>query len=257
MLTLLFTGFGETLTSFSPAAWLILVVAATAIGISKTALPGAAILAVALFATVLPAKESTGTMLILLLVGDVLAITMYRREADWATLKRLVPGVLAGVVLGAVFLRFVSDQCIKQFIGALLIALIIGTIVLMRLPTPPEVQGLVGRAVYGTLAGFTTMAANAGGPVTTMYFLASRFSVMTFLGTTAWFFATVNLIKLPFSIGLGIMHPDTLWIDVVLAPVVILAAFAGRALANRMNKRFFDTVVTGLTVLSSLYLLAG
>ena len=43
---------------------------------------------------------------------------------------------------------------------------------------PPHVsQGRVARAVYGTLAGFTTMAANAGGPVTSMYFLASRFSV--------------------------------------------------------------------------------
>ncbi|MDU0349226.1 sulfite exporter TauE/SafE family protein [Actinomyces sp. MRS3W] len=243
------------LTMLSTPSWLILIVAAASIGLAKTALPGAATLAVALFATVLPAKESTGTMLILLLVGDVLAIIMYRRDADWATLRRLVPGVLAGVVLGALFLRVASDTATKRFIGILLIALIIITLVLMRLPRPPQIQGRVGRAVYGTLAGFTTMAANAGGPVTTMYFLASRFSVTTFLGTTAWFYCIVNLVKLPFSIGLGIIRTDTLGVDLVLVPVVVAAAFAGRWLASRMNNKIFDPLVTVLTVISAAYLL--
>lgn len=237
--------------------WALLVVAAIAIGISKSALPGAATLAVALFATALPAKESTGTMLILLLVGDVMAISMYHREADWAALKRLVPGVLAGVVLGAAFLHFASDQFTKRFIGALLLVLIAATMALMRLPRAPEIQGPLGRAVYGTLAGFTTMAANAGGPVTTMYFLASKFSVMSFLGTTAWFFGIVNVLKLPFSIGLGIIKPSTLWIDAALAPVVIASAFVGRWLAKRMHKQLFDAVVTVLTVASAAYLLVA
>nr|WP_103062369.1 sulfite exporter TauE/SafE family protein [Actinomyces qiguomingii] len=242
-------------TMLSTPTWLVLIVAAAAIGLAKTALPGAATLAVALFATVLPAKESTGTMLVLLLVGDALAISMYRRDADWGTLRRLVPGVLAGVVLGALFLRVASDEVTKRFIGVLLIALIAITLLLMRLPHPPQIQGRVGRAVYGTLAGFTTMAANAGGPVTSMYFLASRFSVATFLGTTAWFYCIVNLVKLPFSIGLGIIRPDTLWMDLVLVPVVVAAALGGRWLAGHMDNKVFDPLVTVLTALSAAYLL--
>lgn len=245
----------DTLTSVSPATWLVLVLAAAAIGISKTALPGAATLAVALFATVLPAKESTGTMLVLLLVGDMVAIWTYRHDADWATLRRLVPGVLAGVLLGAVFLHFASDSLTKRFIGALLLILIATTLVLMRRPNPPQVQGRAGRAVYGTLAGFTTMAANAGGPVTSMYFLASRFTVATFLGTTAWFFFIVNVIKLPFSIGLGIIHPSALVLDAVLVPVVLLSAWGGHWLARNMNEKVFNPLVTVLTVISAAYLL--
>ena len=243
------------LTSLSISSWLILAVAAAAIGISKTALPGGATLAVALFAAVLPAKQSTGTMLVLLLVGDVLAVSMYLRDAHWPTLRRLVPGVLAGVVLGAVFLRMVSDSAAKVFIGVLILVFIAVNLLLMRLPRPPEVQGRVGRAVYGTLAGFTTMAANAGGPVTTMYLLASRFPISTFLGTTAWFFFLVNLVKLPFSLALGIIHVDTLAIDLMLVPVVVASGFAGRALASRMSERVFGPIVTVLTVVSAAYLL--
>lgn len=166
-----------------------------------------------------------------------------------------MPGVLAGVVAGAVFLHLASDSTTKVFIGALLLVLIAVTLLLMRLPRPPRVQGRVGRAVYGTLAGFTTMAANAGGPVTTMYLLASRFPVSTFLGTTAWFFFLVNLVKLPFSIGLGIIQLDTLGIDLTLVPVVILACHLGRALASRMNQTVFRPLMTLITICSAAHLL--
>lgn len=244
------------LTLSSISSWVLLGFAAFTIGISKTALPGAATLAVAIFAAILPARDSTGTMLILLLVGDILAIRTYWRDAEWTVLKRLVPGVLIGVGLGTLFLRFASDTTTKRFIGTLLLILIATTLTLMRLPNPPTIQGPIGRAVYGTLAGFTTMAANAGGPVTSMYFLASRFTVSTFLGTTAWFFFIVNLIKLPISIGLGIIRSDTLLIDLILAPIVITSALVGRRLAQRMDEKIFGPIVTVLTIISSLHLLA-
>lgn len=245
------------LSSLSLGAWALLVVGAVAIGVSKTALPGVTTLAVAIFAAVLPARASTGTILLLLLVADAVAITTYWRDADWTTLRRLVPGVLAGVLLGAVFLGVAGDRVTKVFIGVLLLVLIAVTLLLMRRPRPPQVQGRVGRAVYGTLAGFTTMSANAGGPVMSMYLLASDFAVTSFLGTSAWFFFLVNVVKLPFSLALGVIRPETLWIDLVLAPVVLASAYGGRLLAARMDPVLFGRIVTVLTVLSSLYLVVS
>nr|WP_250649339.1 MULTISPECIES: sulfite exporter TauE/SafE family protein [unclassified Actinomyces] len=245
------------MSSLSLDAWALLVVGAVAIGVSKTALPGATTLSVALFAAVLPARASTGTILVLLLVADMVAITTYRRDADWGTLRRLVPGVLVGVVSGAAFLAVASDRLTKVFIGLLLLVLIAVTLVLMRRPEPARVQGRVGRAVYGTLAGFTTMSANAGGPVMSMYLLASQFAVTSFLGTSAWFFFIVNVVKLPFSIALGVIEPETLWVDVVLVPVVLVSAFGGRWLAARMDPDLFGRIVTVLTVVSALYLVVS
>lgn len=245
------------LSSLSLGAWALLVVGAVAIGVSKTALPGVTTLAVAIFAAVLPARASTGTILLLLLVADAVAITTYWRDADWTTLRRLVPGVLAGVLLGAVFLGVAGDRVTKVFIGVLLLVLIAVTLLLMRRPRPPQVQGRVGRAVYGTLAGFTTMSANAGGPVMSMYLLASDFAVTSFLGTSAWFFFLVNVVKLPFSLALGVIRPEPLWIDLVLAPVVLASAYGGRLLAARMDPVLFARIVTVLTVLSSLYLVVS
>ena len=111
------------------------------------------------------------------------------------------------------------------------------------------------RAGYGTLGGFTTMVANAGGPVMSMYFLAARFEVKAFLGTAAWFFAIVNIAKLPFAVGLGLLTPQTLLIDLVLVPAVLVGGAIGRLIANRIDQTLFERIVFVLTVVAALYLL--
>jgi uncharacterized membrane protein YfcA len=240
------------------AAWALLAIGAIVVGVSKTALPGAATLAVAIFAGVLPARDSTATLLVLLIVGDALALLLYRRHADWATLLKLAPAVAAGLVVGALFLALADDTGVRRTIAIILLVLVAFTLWLRRKGDASGLVGRGGRAVsagYGTLGGFTTMVANAGGPVMSMYFLAARFEVKAFLGTAAWFFAIVNIAKLPFAIGLGLLTPQSLLIDLVLVPAVLIGAFIGRLIADRINQVVFERIVFTLTVVAALYLL--
>jgi integral membrane protein len=87
------------LSTLSALTWVVLIAAAALTGLAKTAIPGLASVAAALFALVLPAKESTGVMLALLLIGDAIALWAHRREVNTAVLRRLVPSVPAPVVL--------------------------------------------------------------------------------------------------------------------------------------------------------------
>ncbi|MDN5687205.1 MAG: TSUP family transporter [Brachybacterium sp.] len=124
-------------------------------------------------------------------------------------------------------------------------------------PTPGSSRlGIaLGRAGYGALGGFTTMVANAGGPVMSMYFYAMRMPVLTFLGTSAWFFAIVNVVKLPFSAGLGLITRDTLVMDLMMVPLVLLGAYCGTKIARRIPQRVFESAVLVLTIGSALALL--
>ena len=272
-----------TLTATS---WILLMVVAALCGIAKTALPGAATIAVALCTAVLPAKESTGAILLMLMTGDLLAVWSYRHDADFRMLRRLVPAVLAGVGAGALFLHLASDSSTRRLIGIVLLLLVAITLlqrraagrsrVPTRSPIPPiappasgasgapealeasaapAASGRAARLVYGSLAGFTTMVANAGGPVTSMYFLACRYPVKAFLGTTAWFFFLVNLVKLPFSVSAGLVNATTLSLTGIAAPAVIASALAGRRLAERMDQRVFEPIIIALTIVSALPLL--
>ena len=272
-----------TLTATS---WILLMVVAALCGIAKTTLPGAATIAVALCTAVLPAKESTGAILLMLMTGDLLAVWSYRHDADFRMLRRLVPAVLAGVGAGALFLHLASDSSTRRLIGIVLLLLVAITLlqrraagrsrVPTRSPVPPMAPpasgasgapealeasaapatgGRAARLVYGSLAGFTTMVANAGGPVTSMYFLACRYPVKAFLGTTAWFFFLVNLVKLPFSVSAGLVNATTLSLTGIAAPAVITSALAGRRLAERMDQRVFEPIIIALTIVSALPLL--
>jgi uncharacterized membrane protein YfcA len=238
-------------------AWALLALAALIVGLSKTAVPGAGTLAVAIFAAVLPARQSTGTLLLLLIVADLFAVAMYRRHANWRALLRLAPAVAAGVVLGVVFLAFADDVWVKRTIGVILLAVI--ALTLLRRRAGRAVAGAephrVAAATYGALGGFTTMVANAAGPVMSMYFLAARFPVKEFLGTAAWFFAIVNIFKVPFSIGLGIITAPGLLLDAVLVPLVVAGALVGRWIANRIDQRLFERLVIGFTIVGAVYLL--
>ncbi|TDN90708.1 sulfite exporter TauE/SafE family protein [Microbacterium sp. BK668] len=246
------------MVELTPLLWSLLALGALIVGLSKTALPGGSTLAVALFAAVLPARTSTAALLVLLIVGDALALLMYRRHADWKTLLRLAPAVAGGLLVGVAFLALADDDGVRRTIGAILLLVVAFTFWLRRRTAAAPPLGAGGRAAaigYGTLGGFTTMVANAGGPVMSMYFLASRFEVKAFLGTAAWFFAIVNIAKLPFAIGLGLLTTQTLLIDLVLVPAVIVGGLAGRLLADRMNQAVFERVVYLLTIVAAVYLL--
>ncbi|WP_353113157.1 sulfite exporter TauE/SafE family protein [Microbacterium sp.] len=237
----------------SPLAWGMLGLAALIAGIGKTAVPGSATVSVVLLAAVLPARTSTAAMLLLFIVGDVFALIAYRRHAHWPTLLRLAPAVVAGLVLGFLFLSIGDDHLVRRAIGVILLVMI--AITLWRRHRQAKAAGTALGLTYGTLAGFTTMVANAGGPVMAMYFLATRTPVQVFLGTSAWFFAIVNLVKVPFLAGLGLFTPQVLLMDLVLAPLVVLGALTGLMLAKRMPQRLFDRIVIVLTVLGAVYLL--
>ncbi|MGW9628229.1 sulfite exporter TauE/SafE family protein [Microbacterium sp. NPDC055521] len=245
-------------------AWALLAFAALIAGLGKTALPGSSTIAVVILASVLPARTSTAAMLLLFIVGDVFALIAYRRHADWRTLLRLAPAVVVGLLVGAAFLAVSTDGIVRRTIGVILLAMVGLTLWRRRRTgvrtvgsdqTGARASGRITAAGYGTLAGFTTMVANSGGPVMSMYFLATRTPVKVFLGTSAWFFAIVNLTKVPFLAGIGLLTPEVLLLDLTLAPMVVIGALIGIRLARRMPQQLFDRLVIILTIAGSVYLL--
>ncbi|MER6013867.1 sulfite exporter TauE/SafE family protein [Streptomyces bluensis] len=236
--------------------------AALLVGFSKTAVSGANTVSLAIFAAVLPARASTGVLLPILIVGDILAVLTYRRHAHWPTLWRLFPAVAAGVVLGTVFLLWADDGIVRTSIGVIL--LMMAAVTWWRRRTaeqeddPEAVTTRAGRVKarsYGVLGGFTTMVANAGGPVMSMYLLSAGFRKLGFLGTSAFFFLIVNVSKVPFSVGLGLIDGPSLLLDAALAVFVLPGALLGKWAVNRINQRLFEQLVIAATVVGGAQLL--
>jgi uncharacterized membrane protein YfcA len=234
--------------------WGIGALGAILVGLSKTGIPGLGILSVALFALVFPARDSVGLALIVLITGDLVAITTYRRDASWPHLWRLFPWAAVGVVLGFFALGRIDDLQLRHLIGVIVIVLVIFQFVRSRRPAPSEdtPPSRYLAPIAGITAGFTTMVANAAGPIMTLYLLAMRLPKLAFIGTAAWYFFVINLFKVPFSASLGMINPSSLTIALYLAPFTVLGALFGRPLLTRLNQKTFEMVALALTFVAAL-----
>jgi hypothetical protein len=237
--------------------WALVVLSALFVGLTKTAISGLGLLTVIMMAIVFPAKISTGIVLPMLIFGDIFAVLFYRRHGNTRVLCRLIPFAVAGVLVGYFFMGRINNLQLRRIIGWIVV-LMIGLNFLLKLRKEgPKVHGLAVAAPTGIFAGFTTMIANAAGPVMTVYLAAMDVKKEEFVGNMAWFFAVINLFKVPFSVGLGLITPETLRFNLVLLPIVLASAVGGYFLLKVISQKFFDISVQALAAASAVYLIAA
>jgi uncharacterized membrane protein YfcA len=252
-----------------PELWTPLIIGSVAFGVliygfSKTAMPVAGMVGSALLAAALGPTIASGFVVPLLIVGDLFALNLYRQHADWKLIRRLVPGVLGGFVLTAVMFVYLPTSVLARTLGVLL--LVTAALEAWRIrnehrlddlgDTPhTEMTSKVGIAFFGTLTGLTTMAANAGGAAMTLYLVKMRVPILTFMGTSTWFFFILNLIKVPFVVALGLLTWDSIVVSAYFLPALVVGTFIGRWAIKRMNKRTFVWIGLSLSSLGALWLI--
>lgn len=254
--------------------WQILwgVLGALCVGLSKGGISGLGIIAAPLFALVFPPMESTGLVLMILICGDLVSVALFRRHAVWPHVIRLFPFAASGVVCGYFvykWLRALPNHAESQKLFGIMMGGILLALVALQMWRKQKTKGqeeksaeLVPQnwaviAAFGFVAGFTTMIANAAGPVMILYLLAMRLPKLEFIGTSAWYFLVLNLFKVPFSYDLGLINPASLKIDAFFAPVAMISVVAGRWLVKFINQELFEKLALVFTVLAALKLLIG
>lgn len=238
-----------------PWQWVVVMAGALLVGISKTGIAGLGVLTVAIYANVLPARQSTGIILPMLVCADVVAVAVYRRHAVWRHLWPLFPWVVVGVVAGYFALGVTNDTQVRRGIGVILLGLVaLHFWRRRRAGAEPVPHAFWFIALTGLLAGFTTMLANAAGPIMILYMLAIGLPKLEFLGTGAWYFLIINLFKVPFSCQLGLITPATLQFNALLLPAVLAGTLLGRRLVPHINQTWFETLALVLTLIAGVRL---
>jgi len=228
-------------------------------GASKTAMPVAGVISGTLLAAILTPTVAAGFLVPLLLVGDVIALARYRQHVQWRLIGRLLPGLVAGFVLMAVAFRYLDTSVLERILGALILASFVMEVwrrrskerLVTTRPGPARAQA----AFFGSLAGMTTMAANAGGTAMSLYLIAMRVPMLAFMGTSAWFFAFLNLAKVPVVLALGLVSHQSFLVGAWYLPALFLGAGLGVWLFKRMNQEIFTKVALVVSAAIGAWLL--
>ena len=102
-------------------------------------------------------------------------------------------------------------------------------------PPPPKWLG----AVLGTLSGFTSFVAHAGGPPINAYVIPLKLSPVKLTATLAYFFFVVNLSKwIPYA-WLGLLDMRNLSTSLVLLPLAPIGVWIGAHWARCISERLF------------------
>ncbi len=237
--------------------WALAAAGALLIGLSKAGFAGLGVFAVVIFAVLFPQGfASSGIVLPMLICADVVAVAVYRRHAVWSHVGRLMPWVVVGIVAGCGLMWWLRGhtELARRLIGVTVLVMVVLHL-LRRCADASVPHAWWFAALMGFLAGVTTMIANAAGPVLVLYMLAVGLPKMEFIGTGAWFFLIVNLLKVPFSRGLDLITPGTMQFNLMLAPLVVAGVFVGRAVMARINQRVFEAVVLALSAVAGAWLL--
>lgn len=237
-------------------ALLFALAASLALGISKSGLKGIGALVVTFMALAFGARSSTGLLVPLLLCGDVFAVLYYNRHAQWKYIWKFLPWILLGILMGAWFGKDLPESSFKwAMAGIILISVVIMYWWdLRKSKNVPSHWAFAG--VMGILAGITTMVGNLAGAFSNIYFLAMRLPKNEFIGTAAWLFLIINLVKLPLHIFVWkTITPEIIQTDLWLLPALVLGLFIGVRLVRKIREKLYRRLILILTALGAVLLL--
>ena len=225
-------------------------------GMGKAGLYGAGLISVPLMAFALGGKDSTGILLLLLIIADIFAVVIYRRDANWVFLRQLLPAACVGIVFATIVGAAIDDQTFQRAMAIVIVVCVV-LMVVQELRNSNFVPSWPGFASsMGIVGGFTSMIGNLGAPVLALYFLAMRVPKREFLGTAAWFFLSVNLIKVPFHVyAWHTINFNTVILSLSFLPLIGLGVYLATWLVRYINEVYFRRFVIMMTLLSAVVLL--
>jgi uncharacterized membrane protein YfcA len=234
--------------------YLVLAFSALTAGIAKSGVPGMAMLGTVFVPTVMSARLSTGYVLPFLLFADLIAITYWRKAAVMRHLFVLLPPMFVGILAGFLLMDRIPETIYGKVLGGIIILLLMLDAMCRYLKIRIPADSRLFAWGTGLLAGIMTMLANAAGPIIMLYLLAMNISKEQFVGTSAWLYLVINLVKTPFSIALGLITPDSFLINLMLLPCVILGSALGIYLVRRLSGPLFEKLMLGMVLVGGLQL---
>ena len=224
-------------------------------GIAKGGFGSAAgVFATPLMALTIPIPQAAAILLPILIVMDVVGLWAYRGVFSRENMRVLLLGGLAGVVLGTLTFRYLSDAWIRVILGAMSVGFVLQRYVI-RAGQAPAPRSTPRGFFWSTMSGLTSTIAHAGGPPLSIYLLPQRLDKAVLVGTTVVFFAVINAVKLVPYAWLDLFDARNVSTSIALAPLAPVGIWIGIALMRKVSEELFYRICYALLLVVGIRLL--
>jgi len=236
--------------------WFLAFLAALILGMGKAGIKGLGVLIVTIMAILFGGKASTGILIPLMVVADILAVFYYNRHTQWKFLLKILPTMILGVLVGVWFGNDISEQLFRQIMAIFIILTVIMMVWMDQKKNKAIPTHWLFASSMGLLSGITSMIGNLAGSFANIYFLAIRLPKNQFIGTAAWLFLIINVFKLPFHIFVWkTVTPESLLLNLFLIPGILIGFFTGVTLVKLLNNEVYRKFIIIVTAAGALLIL--
>jgi uncharacterized protein len=238
---------------FPLAFYPVAVVAILISGIAKGGFgAGSGGVAVPLMSIFIAPAEAAGIMLPILCAMDLFGVHAYRGRWSAAHLRILLPGAMLGIGIGALAFGMLPVSTIRLLLGLIAVTFALNQWfrvterLAARMAGKSSPPGPGAGAIWGTVSGFTSTLAHAGGPPFAIYMLPQRLDKTALVATSAVFFLAVNYVKLVPYAFLGQLNVGNLTAALLFSPLAPLGIWLGVWMHRRLSERAFYHVAYAL-----------
>ncbi|SFR98975.1 sulfite exporter TauE/SafE family protein [Yoonia litorea] len=227
-------------------------------GISKAGFgSGAAFVAGAILALVVPPGMALGIVLPLFMLVDAATLKPYWGKWHWPSAKGLMIGAVPGCILAGWLYTWVDGDVFRLLIGIICLAFVAfqvaqaaGWLKIRQIPFSAPLAWFAG-----LVSGFTSFVSHAGGPAAAVFLLSQGVSKTAYQATTVVVFWAVNWMKaVPYAF-LGIFSFDSIMGSLMLAPFALLGAWLGVKAHRFVPEKPFFLITYVLLVLTGVRLI--
>ncbi|WP_410217104.1 sulfite exporter TauE/SafE family protein [Paracoccus sp. (in: a-proteobacteria)] len=235
--------------------WALAVLAAVAVGLAKGGLAMVGIIAVPVMSLVMSPVQAAGLLLPVYVVSDIGGLIAFRRDFDARVLACALPGALMGIGIGWATALIVPVRGVTLIVGVIGFGFALNALLRPQVDAEPRRPGVGPGTLWGGLAGYTSFVSHSGAPLWQVYAQPLRLSPLIYAGTTTWFFAIGNWVKLIPYMALGQLSAANLLTAAALMPVALLSVWLGLRLVRVIPPKLFYQLITWGLLLVSLRLI--
>ncbi|MBB3541583.1 hypothetical protein FHT76_003995 [Rhizobium sp. BK176] len=208
-------------------------------------------------ALVVSPVQAAAILLPILIFMDMISLVIWRKHGDWTTLRIMLPGALFGIALGWATSALVPGNVLRVVIGVVTILFCLRYFWNNFGPaagknTPPHGQRPLLATIWGSLSGYGSFVAHAGGAPFQIYALPLQMQPREYTGTSVRFFAILNAVKLIPYFALGQLDTQNLATSATLLPFAPLATIAGAWCVRRMKPAIFYPFMYAMALVAAV-----
>ncbi len=233
----------------------LVALAAFLVGFSKAGVAGTlGPFVTVLMALAIGADDAVGLLLPILIIADWFTVAAHWRHWDLSIYRRLLAAAAVGIVIGSFIISTVDEAALRRIIAISMLVFAVFYAFSKSVRLDPSKQKRNAWPA-GVISGVVSTLAHLGGPPIFVYLMTTNLSPRRFVATSAFLFASINLLKVPGYLAAGLFDGDLIVSTMWAWAMIPIGVLVGRALVDRINREWFERVTVVLLAAGALVLL--